>query len=571
MAQNIDFFIDVTNGTLVGAGSAKNGYLPTFTRNDVYNFRVRLQERDINNLLRDLDTTGSSVKLGIGGIDDGPSDGAFKLVINSITSSAITWNSDEATVASRIFTAVSNNVSTCGVYGLEPDAYLLTATQPNTAMSFGGSSFTLFPTSSVVISTRRYPAPNVQAQQVIKLRRNPAVYSDSFVASSVSGVVSLVKTRTGSTTFPRNETYNLSIGSDAEGGSVVLSYNNNTTTAIPIGSTAASFTEALTAVTGIGANNVSVDSGNNSGDYSISFVRSLGSQALPYQLLLDSTGVIYGNYLGTSVTMATAELDELFAEAGTDTIAPTIEIELTQGGTPKTIYQGTINIRRDLITTGAVVPADQASYYTRAEANALFVEDSSLNVDATNRTLYDVDGIPSVNYGNRTLVDNGFNEMLAYSSGLAFKANQMGFYNSSVTAKPSGTNIVSGLTNLGLLSYTQPTALNVVSALNQTGLLVNNNTTTFGVFPLSSRTLTTTASLNFGTVGGLDQKVITVPVTGALTNDIVLLGLPVGVTTGLIFVGHTDATNVVAVDCANYTNNNKTQGALTFRITVIGY
>ena len=567
MAQNIDFFIDVTNGTLVAAGSVKNGVLPTFTRNDTYNFRVRLQERDTNNFLRDLDTTGSSLKLGIGGIDDGPTDGAFKLVINSVTSNAITWSSDEATVASRIYTAVSNNVSTCGVYGLEPDAYLLTATQPNTAMSFGGSSFTLFPTSSVVISTRRYPSASVQAQQVVKLRRNPAVYSDSFTASSVSGVVSLNRTQVGSTTFPRNETYNLAIGSDAEGGSIVLSYNNNTTTAIPVGSSAASFAEALTAVTGIGANNVSVDSGNNSGDYSISFVQALGSQALPYQLILDSTGVIYGNYLGTSVTMATAELDELFAEAGTDTITPTIEIELTQGGTPKTIYQGSISVRRDLITTGAVVPADQASYYTKAEANALFVEDSTSNVDATNRKLYNSYGTAFLDWQNNSI---GTGSTILDLSGTAITISDG--YNLGVgttTGTKIGVSTASKIAFYGSTPITQPANINVVSGLINVGLIANG--TTYGVFPQSPRTITTLTSVSFGTLASNDQHYRDVVVTGAAVNDIVLVGLPSAISAGAIIQGVVYAPNVVCLSCVNADSVSRDVNTATYRITVIGY
>lgn len=569
MAQNIDFFIDVTNGTLVAAGSVKNGVLPTFTRNDTYNFRVRLQERDTNNFLRDLDTTGSSLKLGIGGIDDGPTDGAFKLVINSVTSNAITWSSDEATVASRIYTAVSNNVSTCGVYGLEPDAYLLTATQPNTAMSFGGSSFTLFPTSSVVISTRRYPSASVQAQQVVKLRRNPAVYSDSFTASSVSGVVSLNRTQVGSTTFPRNETYNLAIGSDAEGGSIVLSYNNNTTTAIPVGSSAASFAEALTAVTGIGANNVSVDSGNNSGDYSISFVQALGSQALPYQLVLDSTGVIYGNYLGTSVTMATAELDELFAEAGTDTITPTIEIELTQGGTPKTIYQGSISVRRDLITTGAVVPADQASYYTKAEANALFVEDSTSNVDATNRKLVNSYGTTFLDWQNNSI---GTGSTILDLSGTAITiADGYNIGIGSTTGTKIGVTSLSKIAFFGNTPISKPTDINVVSALASLGLFTNSSTT-YGVFPNSSRTLSTTASIWFGgSIPANDLHSVSASVTGALPNDIVLFGLPSAVCAGLTFQGCVVSANVVSIIAQNGTNSAQNQATATFRISVIGY
>jgi hypothetical protein len=568
MAQSLDIFIDVTNGNLVAEGSARNGALPTLTRNDSYNLRVRLQERDTSGFLRDLDTTGSSIKLGIGGIDDGPSDGAFKLVINSVTSNAITWNSDEATVASRIFTAVSNNVSTCTIYGLEPDAYLLTATQPNTAMSFGGSSFTLFPTSSVIISTRRYPAPSVQAQQVVKLRRNPAVYSDSFVASSVSGVVSLQTTQAGSTTFPRNETYNLAIGSDAEGGSIVLSYNNNTTTAIPIGSSAASFAEALTAVTGIGADNVSVDSGNNAGDYSISFVRALGSQALPYQLVLDSTGVIYGSYLVASVTMATSELDELFAEAGTDTITPTIEIELTQAGTPKTIYQGTISVRRDLITTGAVVPADQASYYTKSETDAIFVEDSPFNVDADNRKLYNSSGSVFLDWQNSTI---GTGATILDLSGTAVTITDG--YNigiGSTTGTKIGVSTSSKLAFFGSTPVTQPNQPNVVTNLVNLGLL-QSGSTTYGVLPQSPRTLTAVTFFGPVTVGGNDVNSTTVSIVGVQPNDICMLGLPTNITEGITFFSHCVTAGQVHIDLLNVTGSQKIQTAATYRITVIGY
>jgi len=569
MAQSLDIYIDTTNGNLVAAGSARNGTLPTFTRNDSYNLRLRLQERDQSGLLRDLDLTGSSIKLGIGGIDADPTDGQFKLVLNSVTSNAISFNATPA----QVYTAISG-IAGAGVgvaaYGQEQFAYLITAATLNTAMSFGGSAFTLFPTSSVLVNTRRFPASSVAAQQVIRLVRNPAVYSDTFVSSPTAGVVSLTKVQDGSST--KNETYDLAIGSDAEGGSLVLNFGANSTTAIAIGANATSFAEALSAVTGIGSGNVSVDIGNNAGNYSISFVRNLGLTNITTALTLDASGVIFGKFLQTTVTMATAELDELFAEGGADTITPKIEVELTQGGTPKTVLQTDVTVRRDLITTGSAVPAAQASYYTKSEANALFVEDSGSNVDATNRTLYDVSATGSYDYGNRTLLDNsGFNPVIDHTTGLAHQSNLLGFYNSALTAKPSGTNIVSGLTNIGLLSYTQPTSTNVISALTQTGLLVNNNTNTFGVFPLSPRTLTTTASIYFGQVNSNTTNSVSVVVTGCQVNDIVLLGLPASNPNGLAFIAHCTTANGLEVDAVNATNGNITPATATYRITVIGY
>jgi hypothetical protein len=547
MSQSLDIYIDTTNGNLVAAGSARNGTLPTLTRNDSYNLRVRLQERDSNGLLRDLGTAGSSVKLGIGGIDDAPTSGAFKLSINGVTSNAITYSTDEATVAGYIYTAVSNNVATVTTYGNEPDAYILTATQPNTAMSFGGSSFTLFPTSSVLVSTRRFPASSIAAQQVVRLARNPAVYSDTFVASPTAGIVSITKVQDGSAT--QNETYNLAIGSDAEGGSVILNYGTNSTTAIPIGSSAVSFQEALTSITAISNGNISVDTGNNAGNYSISFVRDLGLTNITTALTLDASGVIFGSFLQTTVTMATAELDELFAEAGADTISPKIEVELTQGGTPKTVLQTDITVRRDLITSGSAVPASQASYLTSAESYAAFVRNSTTGVNSTARGLADSSAVTSVNFGARTLNNNSGTQVVSYGTGLAFANTPMGFYGTTVTAQPANINVVSGLINTGLFA----------------------NGATYGVLPQSPYTVTTLASVTFGTVGANDQHYRDVTINGAAVNDIVLIGLPAAVSAGAVIQGVVYKANTVCLSCVNADSVSRDVNTATYRITVIGY
>jgi hypothetical protein len=527
-----------------------------------------LQERDQTGLLRDLDTTSSSIKLGIGSIDGDPTDGQFKLVLNSVTSNAISFNATPL----QVYTAISGIIGT-GVtvttYGQEQFAYLITSPTLGTAMSFGGSAFTLFPTSSVLVSTRRFPASSVAAQQVIRLVRNPAVFSDTFVASPTAGVVSLTNTQDGSSSPVRNETYTLAVGSDAEGGSIVLNFGANSTTAIPIGATATSFTEALSAVAGIGAGNISVDLGNNAGNYSISFVRNLGSTSITTPLTLDASGVIFGKFLQTTVTMATAELDELFAEAGADTITPKIEVELTQNGTPKTVLQTDVTVRRDLLTSGSAVPAAQSSYLTAAESYAAFVANSTTGVNATARGLADSSAVTSVAFGARTLNNSSGTAVVSYGAGLSFANTPLGFYGATVTAQPSGVNIVSGLTNLGLLSYTQPTAVNVVSGLINTGLIANG--TTYGVLPQSPRTLTTTASIYFGIVPNNATNSVSVVVTGCQINDIVLLGLPASNPQGVSFLGHVTTTNGLEVDCVNATNGSLTPATATYRITVIGY
>lgn len=562
MASNIDILLDKSSGLLLG-GSAPAGALPSFTRNDVYPFRIRVLERNQNGAYTDAVLSSPSFSLGIGDIDSIPTDGQFKLTTTTGTSTAISFNATTAQVLNAV-SAIAGNV-TVTTYGSREGSWTISAATANTALSFGGLSFTLFPTSAIQINTRRAPTASVFAQQIISLGRSPAVFADSF--SSVSGDgISLTKIQDGSSTT--NETYALSIGNDVYGGSYSLAYGGYSV-GIDYNQTAVNVATILSAITGIGGNNISVQSDSKRG-LIISFVNALGLQNVSTALTLDSSGVQVYNYHSATVTMSTSEMEELFNEAGTDTITPTLEIEMTESGQTKTLLQYTTSISKDLILTGASVPASLASYYTAAQCDALFIADSSTNVNAVNRSLRSSTGVTAVNYGGRTLVNAAGSTVVSFGTGLQLSGN-IGFYGATVTAQPSGTNIVSGLTNIGLISYTQPTALNVVSALNQTGLLANNNTTTFGVFPLSSRTLTTTASIYFGAVAGNDTNSVSVTVTGCQINDIVLIGLPVSNPNGLSFLGHVTTANGLEIDCVNATNGSQTPTTATYRITVIGY
>ena len=91
------------------------------------------------------------------------------------------------------------------------------------------------------------------------------------------------------------------------------------------------------------------------------------------------------------------------------------------------------------------------------------------------------------------------------------------------------------------------------------------------MLPQSKETLTVTTSLNFGAVGSNSSTSITVSITGAAVNDVVMLGVPSAVSEGLTFFGHVVAADQVHVDAVNATNASKTQSAATFRITVVGY
>jgi hypothetical protein len=266
--------------------------------------------------------------------------------------------------------------------------------------------------------------------------------------------------------------------------------------------------------------------------------------------------------------MATSELEELFSETGSDTISPKIEVELTQNGTPKTVLQTDVTVRRDLLTTGSAIPAAQASYLTAAESYAAFVEDSTSNVDATNRKLYNSSSQVFLDWQNNTI---GTGTTILDLSGTAVTITDG--YNLGVgttTGTQIGTSTASKLAFFGSTPVTQPNQPNVVTNLVNLGLL-RSGTTTYGVLPLSPRTLTTTAAINFGLVGSNSTVSIATTLTGCALNDIVLLGLPSAVCQGLSFFGHVTTGSVVEVDAVNATNGNITQSSQTYRITVIGY
>lgn len=566
MATTLDINLDRSGGIVAG-GSCPQGVLPALTRNDQYSIRLRVLERGIGGAYVDANLSSPSFKLGIGSIGDIPTSGEFKIGYNSLTSSAISYNA----TTTQVLNAISGIVGQASVeaYGSSGCAWIVTAVTTNTALSFSGITYTLFPTSSVLINTRRVPAADIRAQQVIELSRNPAVMSESFSATSSIGVV-LNKIQDGSAT--KNEVYELTVGSDVIGGSFSLAYNNFSIST-DVYTSAASLNQLLTAITGIGATNMEVK-GNSKQGFIITFVNELGLQNITTPLILDSTGVILPNFYESVVTMGTVQLDEIFIEEQSNIINPDIAISINETGKTKTLYQGTVKVYRDLISSGSAAPAPISGYYTKIESDNNFVANNSTNVDSTNRVLYSGLSQKSVDYGNRSLNDSANTQQLQWgSSGVTVSSTlytNSDISSSSVGGTKIGTTTGQKIGFFGATPVAQPTNANAISCLAQLGLF-KNTTNTYGLFPQSNKTLMTLTSLNVGTLGSGDSTTITIAVTGANINDIVLLGFPAGTTTGLIMQAHASTANVVDIDVFNYSNQSKTQNALTYRISVIGY
>jgi cytoskeletal protein CcmA (bactofilin family) len=541
MATNIDFVVDSSGkGILPNAGSVRGNVAPTLFRNDSYDFRIRVVDvSPQTNTFTDSILSNPAFKVGIGEIDAKPTSGEFKLTLSGpVTSGNIPYNATTTQVLNAV-SGIAGNVAVT-TFGIESNAWVIQAATANTALSFGGVANTLFPTSTVQISTRRNPATDIKAEQIVRLKRSPAIFSDSFTASSTAGVVTLTKTQDGATTA--NETYLLTIGGDAIGGSVVLGYGSSSQ-AVLLGTydTGARIQTALNAITGLSQSTIQVGYAYGGNKFNISFVGALGNQNITTALTLDASGVEFAKYYSSTVTMATAELDAIFATTLSNTKTLTLEIETTDSTGVKTLGQRSVTVKRDLVSTGDAIPSPQASYYTRAETDAGFVPNSGTNVDSTNRVLHDSGGTDSVDWQNRKLYD-GSTEYIAWNDGL-------GFYGGAAIAKPAGANVVSNIISLGLIA----------------------SSPTYGVLPQSPRTLTAVTYATFGLVPSNNVISKTVTITGCQLNDIVLLGLPADIEEGLAFSGHVVNANQIHIDALNVTGSGKTQNATTFRITVIGY
>lgn len=543
MATNIDFVLDSSGkGILPNAGSVKGNVAPTLFRNDTYNARVRVVDVfPQTGAFADSLLTAPSFKLGIGEVDAKPTSGDFRLTLaGPVTSGNIPYNA----TTTQVFNAVSGiagNV-TVTTFGVESNAWVIQAATANTALSFGGVSYTLFPTSSVQISTRRNPGADIKTEQVIRLKRSPAIYSDSFVAASTAGVVSLTKIQDGDST--KDETYLLVVGQEAVGGSFNIAYGSNSAAVTVAGLSSyapGNVQVALSSITGLGGNNVVAAYQYSGNRWTIQFYGSLGRQNITTALSIDASGVEFAKYYESTVTMATAELDALFSGTTSNTKTLTLEIELTDSGSVKTLGQRSISVKRDLVSTGDAVPSPQASYYTKSEIDAAFVPNSVNNVDSTNRVLNDSSATDSVDWQNRKLFD-GAVEYLRWDNGL-------GFFGATAVSQPTGPNAISNVVSLGLIP----------------------SSSTYGIFPGSVKTLNTSVTLTFGTVAANDTTSVSTAITGANVNDLVLIGLPNSLCAGLAFYGHVTTANVVEIDAVNGINTSRTQSAQTYRVIVIGY
>lgn len=565
--------IDVDNKQILSNRFGGVGSLPYLDRGDTASFEIGFLK--YTGIQYDfLDYSNSSIKLGIGINAATPTDGQFKLTWNGVTSNAISYNATTTQIQTALAPTVSASVAT--ISGVD-SAWLITMTTAGvfagTTAGLGGDSFTLFPDSSVLISTNRVATSGIQMKQVVRLLQSPAAFQDSWSNAPVTGGATLTLTQEGSAS--QSETYSLEIDDSVYSGQYNLIFGNQTAS-VAYNATAEQIQSELATLSSIGvysdANGVSrpnVRVSGSNGKYGIAFVGNLSQTNITTALAVNDSALYRPPYKTASITLGTSQIESLLNSGVT---GMTLEVEVVDGGKPNTVLRTAVTFNQnDIIIVGSAIPAAQSSYYTKTEADALFVEDSTSNVDAANRKLKNSGGTTIVDYGASLFGASGMVNLSAsaitigaypvyigasvtatgavsFGGGMAVSGN-LGFYGETPIAKPSGANVVSNVISLGLIP----------------------SSSTYGVLPGSIKTITTSVTLSFGNVAANDTTSVTTTITGASINDIVLLGLPNSLCAGLAFYGHVTTSSVIEVDAVNGVNSSKNQSDQSFRITVIGY
>ncbi len=88
---------------------------------------------------------------------------------------------------------------------------------------------------------------------------------------------------------------------------------------------------------------------------------------------------------------------------------------------------------------------------------------------------------------------------------------------------------------------------------------------------LDTKILRGSQVINFGSINGAASEDQTITVTGAVAGDMVLIGLPAAIETGLVFTAFVSAANTVTLRASNITGSPINPASATFNAMVLRY
>jgi hypothetical protein len=231
-----------------------------------------------------------------------------------------------------------------------------------------GNVSQLLPVCYLTIEERRAGNGSTREQQFVRVRQNPVVLQDTWTdlpTTVAATVTELTEGDVGANEVQRIEFNPLPIS-----GTWTITFDDGadeeTTTSLPWNATIGQVQAALEAIDNVGAGNVSV-SGIAGEFYEIAFVGDLGLTDFD-DVVVETSALRAAPGKTAEINFATFELADLLD--GAESAEANLEIEFSESGSVETLVSQVVEVREELIQTGALTPVGLGNYLTAAQVNA---------------------------------------------------------------------------------------------------------------------------------------------------------------------------------------------------------
>lgn len=383
-ANNVNFFIDIPSRRLVRDFFSNLEIVPRpFVQGDTINARIIGVEPNIGGdparpwRYVPLPT---SVYLGLGPVGEPPTLGTFTLTYGANTTTDLAYNITAAALETAL-NALASITSAGGIDVTGPDngPYQVVFRSAGSRTAITGNADLLYPLSSIQVYKARAGDSETPEIQVIVIDRQPAALAETFTAIPSPGIT-VTTLQEGASGVP--EVQRVALDPTTHGGTFTLTFDGETTGALPYNITASALQTELQALASIGADNLTVTGAFP--EFVLTFLGTLtGNQPA---VTASSAGLIGPVGVEGSFALNTAGIEQLLD--GEASIETTLEIAAQIDGNPVTLIQTTATLINDQIPNAPASGTGLPSYYTASESDALFAKQTGdtvthLTADAT--------------------------------------------------------------------------------------------------------------------------------------------------------------------------------------------
>lgn len=328
-------------------------------------------------------TLPANLRVGVGIVGAAPSTGSFTLTYGANTTTALAYNSTAAQVATAL-NLLASIISAGGVSveGETGGPYRVVFNTVGVRTDFTGNGDLLYPPTGVTIVPSREGTVAISDIQTIILERQTDAYADDFDDFPLAGVT--VETLQDGATGVA-EVQRIILSPAPYGGTFTLTFDGETTGAIPYNATAEELKEALWALSGITPDDP--DTTDDESDIDVTGASPVWTVSFK-GLLTGDQPEMTGDASGLLVPVG--KIGEL--DLNTDGIATlvgagetTVSLEIESVDEPYTILQQNVTLINDLVPQNPVGPTPLPAYmlksvYDHEESGHIMGQDGS---DAT--------------------------------------------------------------------------------------------------------------------------------------------------------------------------------------------